>query len=56
MSWLSFPVALNEVLQYVLRRLIGIIFRVVFVPTDGVTDIRSVSFVSYYVVDSLLFG
>lgn len=46
---------MNEVLLYIVCRSVGIIPRVVPVPSDFVADILSVIFVFYYAVDGILF-
>lgn len=53
-SGFFFPVVMDDMLLFAFRRLIDIVPRVVFVPSDFVADNSSVTFVSYYSGDDIL--
>lgn len=54
-SCFSLSVAVYELLQYVTRRHLAVMLRMVLVPSDFVTGICTLLAVSYYAVNGILF-
>lgn len=55
-SWFFISVAMKDKLRYIACRFIGIVTRMVSMPSDFVTDTSSVTFAFYYAVDGILLG